>query len=292
MAAVVAALPPDLPADLQFSSSSSSTTHTIQKRTGHRRTLLDVFVKAASSSFFDIKVGNATLLRVFDNLAQAKFVSDMNYKYEELGFLWYLSRIIPDFPFFTAAQDEDIVITRNASAQLISSFWRDQVEGDVTSRNLPGGSQGNKHLFILNMSNSSPVSSSGKYAIDRFDMPDGLSIFTDTKRISANNRFTVYVVAANVPKSGSSKTTRIHIFDEQIELFTSENNEGLLVDPDVNNSLEFSLSPLKVFKLPTPYIIQPNRLVTVFGEAVHDGTNNLAAGSQQLFLIGIREFIT
>ncbi|MEM3152739.1 MAG: hypothetical protein QXW26_04700 [Candidatus Nitrosocaldus sp.] len=290
--AVVAALPPALPSDLQFSSSSSTTTHTIAKRTGHRRTLLDVFVNATSSGFFDIKVGNATLLRIYDNLAQAKFLAGLDYKHEEYGFLWYLSKIIPDFPFFTAAQDEDIVITRNASASLISAYWKDQVEGDVTARNLAGGSQGNKHLFIMNVSNSTPITTSESYLFDRFDMPSGLSIMTDTKRVSANNRFTVYALAANVPKSGSSKTTRVHIFDEQIELFTSENNEGLLVDPDVNNMLEFSLSPIKLFKLPTPYIIQPNRLLIMKGDALHDGTNNLPAGSQQLFLIGVREFVT
>lgn len=264
---------------------------TIPNLTGHRRRLWDVFVEAATGSYIDIQIGNVTMLRVYDNLAQATLIGDLTQRYERYGFLWWLSTIIPDFPVLNASQDEPIVITRAAAPTRMHAYWEDIEGGDVTSRALPGGSLSSRHPFILNLSNSAAVTASGRYNIDRLDMPPGLTVFSDGTRLAPNIRFTVYALAANLPKSGSSKTTRIHIQDERIELFTSENREGLFVDPDEGSELEFSLRPLRAFMLNPPYVFEPNRLMTVTGEASHDGANNLAPGSQQLFMIGIREFL-
>lgn len=283
-------LPSYKPAWLQRVGSTTATL-TIPNRVGHRRTLYDVFVQATASGYVDIRVGNVTMLRVYDNLVQAKFVSDLTYKHEKYGFLWFLSTIIPNFPFLTASQDEPIVITRDTAPTRMDAYFADTDTGDVVSRTLPGGSLSTVHPFVLNLSNKDAITSSGKKPLDRLDMPEGLTIFSDGTRMAPNIRFTCYAIAGNFPKNGNSKVTRVHIFDEMIELFTSENNEGLLVDPDVANELTFSLSPLKLFRIEPPYVFEPNRLITFTIDVSHDGTNNLAAGSQQLFLIGVREFL-
>lgn len=291
MAAVAAAPAPSYrPPWLQRVSSTTQTLR-IPPLQGHRRFLHDVFVKATSPGYVDISVGNTTWLRIYHNLAQATLIADLTARAGEYGFMSWLQHRIPDFPMINASQDEPITINASAPITRIDAYWSDVEGGDVTSRSLPGGSQSARHLFILNLSNPNPVTADGLYDLNRLDMPVGATIFSDGTRMAPNIRFTVYMIAGNFPKSGSTKTTRIHIVDEFIELFTSENKEGLSADPDVGNELSFSLAPLRVFWLPQPYTFEPNRLITFKGEADHDGTNNLPAGSQQLFLVGIREFI-
>lgn len=280
------------PSDHQRQGTTTSTL-TIAKLTNHRRILLDAFVDAGASSSIDIKVGNVTIARIFDNLAQAILISDLNHRFQKFGFLWYLSQIIPEFPFPNASQDEDITITRAAAPMRMDAYFQD-IEGvDVGAKGLVGGSQAVKQLFILNLSNQAAITADGTTDLDAksFDMPTGLSVFGDGTRIASNQKFTIYVIAANVPINVGSKATRIHLFDERIELFTSGNNEGLFVDPTIANELEFDLTPLKAFVLRTPYEFMPNRLMRPRIEVDHDGTNNLAVNTQQLFLIGTREFL-
>lgn len=272
--------------------SSSTATLTIPNLVGHRRRLWDVFVEATSPSYSDIRIGNVTMLRIFDNLTQARLVGDLTDRYEKYGFLWWLSTIIPDFPVFNASQDEPIVISRAAAPTRIHAYWEDIETGDVTSRNLPGGSLSSRHPFILNLSNNTAITTSGKHDLNRLDMPEGLTVFSDGTRMAPNIRFHVSVIAGNFPAAGNSRVTRVHIIDERIELFTSENREGLFVDPTEGGELQFSLSPLRAFTLSPPYVFEPNHLMTFTVDAVHDGANDLPAGSQQLFLVGVREFIT
>lgn len=271
--------------------SSSTQTLRIPSVTNHRRYLHDIFVTSTSSGYVDVTVGNTTWLRIYHNLAQAKLISGLTDKAGEYGFLWWLSQRIPEFPKINASQDEDIIITASSTVTRLDAYFADQEGGDVTSRTLPGGSQSSRHLFILNLSNSSAVTATGRFKLDRLDMPTGATIFSDGTRMAPNIRYTVYMLAGNFPKSGSSKTTRLHIVDEFIELFTSENREGLSVDPDAGNELSFSLKPSTVFWLTQPYVFEPNHLLTFEAEAIHDGINDLPAGSQQLFLVGIREYM-
>lgn len=290
MAAAPPAQPSYLPPTLQRLSSATATL-TIPNLVGHRRRLWDVFVEAASSSYVDIAVGNVTMLRIYDNLPQATLIGDLTQRHERYGFLWMLSRLIPDFPIINASQDEPIVIKRADAPVRMHAYWEDIEGGDVTSRTLPGGSLSSRHPFILNLSNPTAISASGRYDLTRLDMPDGLTVFSDGTRMAPNIRFTVHAIAGNFPKAGGSKATRLHIMDERIELFTSENKEGLFIDPDEGSEIEFSLRPLRAFVLEPPYVFNPNRLLTFTIEATYDGTNALPAGSQQLFLIGIREFL-
>ncbi|MEM3979985.1 MAG: hypothetical protein QXF79_01850, partial [Ignisphaera sp.] len=152
----VPVLPTNKPPSLQRRGTTTSTL-IIPSRTGHRRTLIDFFVKATNSSYCDISIGNVIWNRIYDNLTQAKLVSDITERYENKGFLRYLASIIPEFPFPTAAQDEDIVISRAASPIRIDAYFRDTTEGDVVSHTLPGGSMATKHLLVINLSNASNI---------------------------------------------------------------------------------------------------------------------------------------
>lgn len=286
----VASAPLDLPQDMQRSSSTGSTALTISKRAGHRRTLREVFVKNSSSGYVDVKVGNVTKLRAYHNLAQAVMIAGLQHKFEGMGFFGYMSSLIKDFPFYSAGQDEDITLTQSASVTQIDAYWADQPGNKVDDRTVPGDAYSLRDFLIENFSNASAISATANgIAIASEDMPTGLSIFENGNRVSPNQKFTVYCIAGNFPKATTSKVTRIHIFEDNTELFTSEDNSGLLADPDVENELAFNLQAPYMFVLPTPYVFKPNSKYTITADATYDGTHALAANSQQVFLIGIRE---
>lgn len=268
---------------------------TIARLQGHRRSLIDFFVRAAASSSSEVRVGNVVIARIFDNLAQAVLVGNLGQRFRDWGLIAWLKQLIPEFPMPTATQDEDIIITRAAAPTRIDAYFEDTETGDVLSKAVLGGSQATKQFFILNMSNQAAIVADGQtlLGVGDFDMPPGLTVFGggNETRIAPNQKFTIYAIAANVPVNVASTAKRIHIFDERIELFTSENNEGLLTEIGVDNELQFSLNPLRAFLLRTPYEFNANRLLTARIEVDHDGANNLAVNTQQLFLIGTREFI-
>jgi len=293
----VAALPTNKPQSLQRRGTTTATL-IIPSRTGHRRVLQDYFVKAGSANYSDISIGNVTWNRIWDNLVQAILIGDLNSKLGDLGFLRWLGSWIPDFPYPSAADDEDITIARAAAPTRIDAYFRDVTEGDVVGHAVPGGSMASRQFLMVNLNNASAVSATGFFNFDKLDMPVGLNPFTEGtdivaagRRMSSAQRFTVYAIAGDFPKAIASKATRVHITDEMIELFTSENSEGLFVDIDAANELAFSLSCLLVFRLPEPYVFEPNRLYTFRGEATYDAANALPAGSLKLFLLGIREYL-
>lgn len=297
----VAELPTNKPPTLQQRTSTTATL-TIPSRTGHRRILKDIFVKATTSGYIDVSVGNVTLFRIYDNLAQAQLIADPSVKYGRLGFLNFLSTIIPDFPFPNAAQDEDIIITRSAAPTLMKAVFEDQTGVDAVTKTVTGGSMSLRHFLPIILKNNSDIEGTGEYEFDALDLPSGLSPFAESpdiitggRHIPTGQRYTIYAIAGDFPTVGTttkSKTTRVYIRDEQIMLFTSENAEGILVDPEIGNELAFNLSPLKAFILPEPYVMLPNRLFTFKGYAFHNGSDDLPAGSQKLILLGIREFVT
>jgi hypothetical protein len=283
--------PLDIPPHLQNTYAAAATVLTVPRRNGHRRTLLDYFVKDGASGFTDITVGNVTLMRIYDNLNQATLITDQSVKFKNHGFFWWLAEMIKDFPEFTVAEDEDLGFVRDSAADMLTARWADDQGGDVKNHQLPGGSQGKKFPFILNLNNAAAISASGTTALDNQDMPTGLTMFTDGSRMSANNKFTLYGLAGDFPVATNSHADRIHIFDEFTELFTSEGHQGLLVDPNIVNELAFDFDVAGYFWLDEPYVFMPNRTISVKLDATYDGAHPLLINSQKLFMIGIREYV-
>lgn len=283
--------PTNIPPGLQRRGTTTATL-IIPSRTNHRRTLEDIYIKDGVSGFVDISIGNVTFNRIYDNLAQALFIAGLNKKYENRGFLWYLKQKIPDMPLPTATEDEAITIARDSTPDHMDAYFADQEGGDVTDRTIPGGSLSTKKLLIINLNNAAAITASGTYFFDELDLPTGLSPFvegtdltTGGRRIAPNYNVTLYGVAADVPKNVASKTTRIHIFQDTIELFASENQEGLLVDPDLDSELQFSLNPLNVFWLDQPLTMKKDSLYTFKGDFTKVAGDNGLINTQKLFLI-------
>ncbi len=296
----VVEMPSNKPAKLQRRGTTASPL-IVPARNGHRRVLRDLFVQESTGGGrIDIAIGNVTKMRLRTNLAQAIMTQALSGRNRRLGFLGYIATLIPNFPFPNAAEDEDITLTYTAvgasALTRIDAYYEDVTEGDVKSKSLPGGSLNDTDFVVLNLYNTAAVTATQSYDFDKLDEPVGVSPFTESpniqtgaRRISPGQKFTVFAIAADVPSPGAGdKTTRVHIFDEKIELFTSENNEGLLVDPEVVNELGFDLDPLEGFVLDEPYVLSPNRLYSFSGDYTKAAVN-AAAESQKLFLIGLRE---
>lgn len=287
----VAQNPTNIPAGLQRRGTTTATL-VIPSRTNHRRTLEDIYVKDGVSGFVDISIGNVTFNRIYDNLAQALFLAGLDKKYENRGFLWYLKQKIPDMPLPTATEDEAITIARDSTPDHMDAYFADQEGGEVTDRTVPGGSLSTKKLLIINLENSADVTATGSFFFDTLDLPTGLSPFvegtdltTGGRRVATNTKLTLYGVAADVPKNGASKVTRVHISQDTIELFASENQEGLLVDPDLDSELKFSLNPLNVFWLDVPLVMKKDSLYTFKGDFTKVAADNGTKNTLKLFLI-------
>jgi len=294
----MAAAPPETkPSDLQRRSAAAATL-TIPARAGHRRILKEIFIEApVADSYLDVSVGNVTLYRLFVGMTRSTMIGTLQDKFQDLGFFRRLAELIPDFPFPNAAEDEAITIVASAAPNRIDAYYQDIVGGDVGSKVLPGGSLSPRHLFVHNMTRDVAIAATGTFPLNAAEMPAGLDGFTDAIVTQAGQRFTCHVLANNMPRNVGSRATRLHIMDEFTELFTSENQEGLSVDegtagaPRTLNELLWTWSPHRIFKLPTPYVFEPQHRLRFQIDVTWDGVNNLAASTQRLFLIGIREFL-
>ena len=286
-----------LPSDFQTRTSTTASL-IIPARISFRKTLTDYFVKAGSSDFSDISIGNSIWNRIYDNLSQAILVSDKTKRYQGMGLISYLKSLIPEIDLPTVSETETITIARNSAPTEILARFQATDQGDVTSRSVAGGSQSSKQLMIINLNNGSAVGASGFFNFDTLDMPIGLNPFTDaqdlvasSRYVNANTKLTLYGIAGDFPKATSSKATKVHLTLNKTEMFTSDNQEGIPVDPDNGNDIAFDITQPLFYKLPTPYVWNPNDLLTFKGEASYDGTHSLPANSLKLFLICIAEQI-
>ncbi len=98
------------------------------------------------------------------------------------------------------------------------------------------------------------------------NMPTGMNLLGPNGRISADTIFNMYVLAADYVSSGTNFTeySRLHIWDEDEELFTPDNDEGLLVDWTVPSvDIPFSLGKAQWFLLTKPYMWSPSHLMSL-----------------------------
>jgi len=293
----VAALPESRPADMQRRSSVLATL-TIPARAGHRRILKEIFVEApVANSFLDVQVGNVVLYRLYVGMARSVMVGTLQNKFSDVGFLRRLAQLIPDFPYPNAAEDEAITITASALPTRIDGYYEDVTGVDVSSKVVPGGSLSPRQLFIHNMTRDVAIGATANFGLNAALMPPGLDGYTDAIVTQAGQRFTCYVLVSNMPRNVGSRLARLHVFDEFTELFTSENAEGLSLDegtaaaPLTLNELLWTWNPHRLFKLPTPYVFEPQHRLRFTVDCTWDGVNALAANSQLLFLVGIREYL-
>ncbi len=244
-------------------SGSSGSQLTIPSRVGHRNKLLDFFVvNPPVGGYADISVGSRVYMRVPFQVANSFIVSPPQTKPKGLGFLWYLaSEIIGDVGYLPdAAQDEDINIQLSSAATRIDAYYIQYQAQDVSSHEIKGGSDYPQKPFIDVLSGASTTVALAQKILNE-NMPTGLNLLDNTGRIAPTTTFEMYTMIADYVSSGANYTeyARLHVFDEEVELFTPLNHEGLLIDETIPaNDLRFDLRYQSYFRADKPYLWQPN----------------------------------
>jgi len=253
--------------------------------------LYDVFVSYAPTyGYADVAVGTRVFIRLPFGVANCVTVDAPNQKVEGKGFLWGLSDLFGPEHLPNAAEDEDINITLNAAATRVDAYYAEIKPEDVTSHSVPGGSDAKIKPFIELLDTLVTTTGNGINVLNE-NMPTGLGLLDNNGRVKATTQFTLLTMFADYTSSGTNYTeySRLHVFDEDEELFTPLNHEGLLIDY-VNglSDLYINWRYRQYFKPDQPYVFKPNHQVSLKADvpAVTGSGSTL-----RVALIGVRERI-
>jgi hypothetical protein len=289
MAAEAAAAPFVSSTTLRRVTGSSTTQLTIPARIGHRHVLYDVFVLGAPIyGYADVAVGTRVFIRLPFAGAYSVTVDTLNSKVNGKGFLWGLSDLFGAEHLPNAAEDEDINITLNTAATRIDAYYAEIKPQDVSSHSVPGGSDAKIKPFIEILDTLVTTTGNGINVLNE-NMPTGLGLLDNNGRVKATTQFTMLTAFVDYVAGGTNYTeySRLHIFDEDEELFTPLNHEGLFIDEVVGESdLYMNWRYRQYFKPDQPYVFKPNHQVSVKADvAAVTGTGS----TLRVALIGVRE---
>jgi len=291
LAAEAAPAPFVSPTTLRRVSGSSTTQLTIPARIGYRHVLYDVFVSGAPSyGYADVAVGTRIFIRLPNAATNCVTIYPPGYKVNGKGFLWGLSDLFGAEHLPNAAEDEDINITLNAAATRIDAYYAEIKPQDVSSHSVNGGSDAKVKPFIEVLDTLVATTGNGINVLTE-NMPTGLGLLDNNGRVKATTQFTLLTAFADYTSSGTNFTeySRLHIFDEDEELFTPLNHEGLFIDYTVQlGDLYMNWPSRQYFKPDQPYVFKPNHQVSLKADVpAVTGTGS----TLRVALIGVRERI-
>ena len=291
MAAEAAPAPFVSPTTLRRVTGSSTTQLTIPARIGYRHVLYDLsVVNPPAYGYADVSVGTRIFIRLPFSAASCVTVSSPGQKYQGKGFLWGLSDLFGAEHLPNAAEDEDINITLNATATRIDAYYAEIQPQDVSSHSVNGGSDAKVKPFIELLDTLVTTTGNGINVLNE-NMPTGLGLLDNNGRVKATTQFTLLTMFADFVFTGTNYTeyARLHIFDEDEELFTPLNHEGLFIDNTVTYpDLYMNWPQRQYFKPDQPYVFKPNHQVSLKADvAAVTGTGS----TLRVALIGVRERI-
>lgn len=289
MAAEAAAAPFVSPTTLRRVTGSSTTQLTIPARIGYRHVLYDVFVTGPTAyAYADVSVGTRVFLRIPFQAANCVTVNFPGAKVNGKGFLWGLSDLFGAEHLPNAAEDEDINITVSSPAVRIDAYYAEIKPEDVSSHSVNGGSDAKIKPFIELLDTLVATTGNGINVLNE-NMPTGLGLLDNNGRVKATTQFTLLTAFADYTSSGTNFTeySRLHIFDEDEELFTPLNHEGLFIDYTVApGDLYMNWPYRQYFKPDQPYVFKPNHQVSLKADVA--AVTGLGS-TLRVALIGIRE---
>ncbi|MEM3290747.1 MAG: hypothetical protein QW046_04445 [Candidatus Micrarchaeaceae archaeon] len=272
----------------------STTQLVIPNRVNYRNKLIDLFVTGApSGGYADIYVGSRVYMRFPFQVANTLLISSPSIKYDGLGgFGYFIKKILRDESLFpNAAEDEEIVINLSAPATEIDAYYLQCQGGDVTSHNVPGGSDYNIKPFIDIFTYTATSAGAGQMITNEV-VPTGLALLDSNRRISPTKQFVLYSLVADYVSSGSNYTTynRLHIYDEENELFTPLDHSGLNINiPNGTNDINYNFSTNNYFAVNPPYTFNPNHLVTLLTDVSNISGNG---STLYVYLLGIKKTLS
>jgi len=270
---------------------SSTTQLTIPARVGYRHVLYDLFVTGPTVyAYADVSVGTRVFLRIPFQAANCVTVQHPGAKVNGKGFLWGLSDLFGAEHLPNAAEDEDINITLSAAVARIDAYYAEIKPQDVSSHSVTGGSDAKVKPFIEVLDTLVATTGNGINVLNE-NMPTGLGLLDLNGRVKATTQFTLLTMFADFVSSGTNFTeySRLHIYDEDEELYTPLNHEGLFIDYTVAPGDLYMVWPQRqYFKPDQPYVFKPNHQVSLKADVpAVTGTGS----TLRVALMGIRERI-
>ncbi|MEM3844809.1 MAG: hypothetical protein QXU98_03810 [Candidatus Parvarchaeota archaeon] len=272
----------------------STTQLVIPNRVNYRNKLIDLFVtNPPSGGYADIYVGSRVYMRFPFQVSSIMLINAPNYKFDGLGgFGYFIKKVLGDESLYpNAAEDEEIVINLSSAATEIDAYYLQCTGGDVTSHNVPGGSDYPVKPFIDLFTYTSTSTGAGQMITNEV-VPTGLALLDSNRRISPTKQFTMYTLAVDYVYSGSNYTTynRLHIYDEENELFTPLDHSGLAINIlSGTNDLQYLYNDNNYFKVSPPYVFNPNHLVTLLTDvSVVQGNGS----TLYVYLMGIKKTLS
>jgi hypothetical protein len=276
----------------------------IPSKIGERHILLKLFAPKPTSAdeYVDIFVGGDPVGRFYScydaNYPHLITWSMQTSAYREYCLFDILEKEfgIADKP--NASDTEDITIQFSATKSIIRALILKQIGGDVKSTTVPYGSDAKRLPYIFWVTNSANLTasagSSATFSLDKGLAPIGLPTVADNQMIPRGTRFTLKTIALQSRKVSDTRVDRFKIWLGDTELWTKEQRYGLLVDPTIDNQLQFNVEAFKFFKPVEEIMIDDKTLIRLLVQVSTPtgGTSGtITANSVILGLIGVLERI-
>jgi len=260
-----------------------TTSQTVEIEVGPGRKIVLDEILADGPKYADIYVGNRCVMRVPLRINDCVFTPKPGEYSPSYGVLNFTREFID--PRFIAAKpsDEKVTIKFDSAPTIATIYYYELNEGERLGDEITG-TESELPIYVL-VTHSKAVGASGTYSFDTPEMPTGLLELKDETNMPANIEFVLKGIAFCATKNGNTEFTYLHVWAQDMELFTPEDHKGLSVKT-AYNELKFNVTTKQAFLLGMPYVFKPGYRITLKADATYDGTNTLAAGSAYVILFG------
>ena len=238
---------------------------------------------AAGCKYVDVYVGTRCLIRLPLAINDCKFTPAPGEYSPSYGILNFIRKYLKEV-YITVPEGQKLTLKFDTTPTKATLYYyelnKDESIGEEWSEAME-----EQPIFFL-ATHSSAVSATATYKFDTSVMPTGFLEVKDGFVFPANVEFELKVLAFGAVAAGSTEFTHLHIWAQDVELFTPDDHVGLQVSTSYNE-LKFDITKNQAFILSTPYVYKPGYKILLTGDATYDGTNTLAANSAYVILGGI-----
>lgn len=255
---------------------SGASSLTISAESGESHKLLEVYADSpADKSYMDIKIGGVTVCRVPVKWGDLLLVAPPESSVMNISIIQLLQDLFEGLAF-EADQDEDITLEFSSAPSAIHAIYAVGAPGiDKTAL---GRSKCDNRIILPIVTHANAITATGNVNLDKSIVPTGYPEIKDGYTIPSGRELILRALCFGAAVSGSSKPTKLHVWDENYELFDPENHSGINVDPSAN-ILKADINTGDIFRV-EPYAITPGHKLTINIDATHDGANDIAAETE------------
>ena len=269
--------------NLRYERFDSVTQAVIEKENGISKRIIDVWIDSVpDKTYMDVSIGTSRVLRTPLKWGDCLFVSEPEQSFHDTSILQLLGWMFPGFAI-EGDEDEDITFEFNNTIPTLHVLYAVGPAG--IKKTQLGRSLCDELIFACPITHSKDITASGNYKLDKCLNPTGFPEIKDGFVIPSGRRFVLKAIAFGSAIAGSTTPTYLHLWDERLELFSPLDHTGVSVAHG-KNLLAADIKFEDIVKV-KDYVIPAGHKLTLNFDASHDGTNNIAAETLALFLIGL-----